>query len=470
MTTSVPFDLPPDEPPAAANGTPELEKSERTRVPPKGGGRGGQQETKREVPTAGAPKPPNKTVVDFAQENWSNPDAWPKNGDALWPLIIGHLAKEGVGPDGVVVHVSRRPIGLMNPEKDVVKLGTIRGDSIAPYGGMSASEAQFFYILNTFHCIPAPGCGKAHYDLDYRYAVNGAPIRTGTLELDSYTTLRAIAQRTEEIGAEIGKAAQAEASGQPAGRPPPIMSLPGQPSYFASPAQVPAGMSPEGYMELGHLRAMKEEFERARAEGRAPREVPMPGSPSSDAAIAWEREKAQMQLAAEKDKKELELRIKEMEMKQAADAAARERDALLNRLASLEARINSPGESDEAKMLKHLIALGVLQVGPDGKPVPVGAGASYTPPGPHTEIVERDEPEKKEPTWIDKVIGVAGGILEGAVKNPEGPLTALATFTKGSQAGQMFEGLAAAAAAGKAAVNMNRVSPPSGGGGFKSNA
>ncbi|MHB8332703.1 MAG: hypothetical protein ACYDEA_10990, partial [Candidatus Dormibacteria bacterium] len=89
---------------------------------------------------------------------------------------------------------------------------------------------------------------------------------------------------------------------------------------------------------------------------------------------------------------------------------------------------------------------------------------------PTTEIVEQEKEEKKEPTWLDKVIGVAGGILEGAVKNPEGPLTALATFTKGSQAGQMFEGLAAAAAAGKAAVNMNRSVPPSGGGGFKSNA
>jgi hypothetical protein len=267
-------------------------------------------------------------------------------------------------------------------------------------------------------------------------------------------------------------------------------------------------MSPEMAIEWGKMQAREEM--RAELENRPVREVPPPtGVPSNDAAIAWEREKAQMQLAAEKDKKELELRIRDMEMKQAADAAARERDALLNRLASLEARINSPGESDEAKMLKHLIALGVLQVGPDGKPVPVGAGASYTPPGkaqtpeqqlleaarviaegqkaseqtretlrktfnlenPTTEIVERDEPEKKEPTWIDKVIGVAGGILEGAVKNPEGPLTALATFTKGSQAGQMFEGLAQAAAAGKAAVNASRVSsPPSGGGGFKSSA
>ena len=90
---------------------------------------------------------------------------------------------------------------------------------------------------------------------------------------------------------------------------------------------------------------------------------------------------------------------------------------------------------------------------------------------PSTEIVKEEPEAKKEPTWFDKVLAVGGGILEGAVKNPEGPLTALAQFTKGSQAGAMFEGLASAAAAGKAAVNASRVTQPSsGGGGFKSSA
>lgn len=509
---SVPFDLPPDDPPPAANGSvaPDLEKSERERSAPKGKDkRGGMQETRREVHINGAPKPPPKDMVDMAREDWSNPDAWPTNADTLWPLIIAHLAKDGVGPEQVIVYVYRMNVGQFVADKDKVKIGTIKGDSIKPYGGMSASEAQFYYLLNTFHCVPAPnGCGKSHYELEYRY-VNGRPIKTGYLDLDSYGTLRAIADRATEIGGEINKAMQSEASGQP-GKPPPIMPMPGQPSYFSNPGAVPGGMSPEGYMELGHLRAMKEEFDRARAEGRAPRDIPnMMGAPGNDAAIAWEREKAQLKLDAEKGKQELELKIRDMEMKAAADAAARDREALLNRLASLEARLNSPGESDEAKMLKHLIALGVVKVGPDGKPL-VGAAAAHEPPpplgpsvddmlkdpvqfakfekarteyreqvrrvhgfaDPSTEIVEREEKEiKKEPTWIDKVLAVGGGILEGAVKNPEGPLTALATFTKGSQAGQMFEGLASAAAAGKAAVNASRVnSPPSGGGGFKSSA
>jgi hypothetical protein len=510
QSSALPFELPPDDPPPADVAEERQEKSARRRSPPTGDDkRGGMQETKREVSTNGAPKPPNKTVIDQANENTKNPDAWPTNADALWPLVLGHLAESGVGPDQVVVHVSRSALGQFVAEKDRVKIGVIRGDSIKPYGGMSASEAQFFYLLNTYHCIPAPGFGKARYELEYRYA-DGTRIKTGYLELDSYATLKAIAERTSEIGAEITKAAASEASGQPA-RPPPIMPLPGQPQqhhYVPSPAQM-GSMPTEMAMEWG---VMKErERVRAAQENRPVQEVPPPTSmPNNEAAIAWEREKAAMQLAAQTATNALELKIKEMEMKQAAADAAREKAALLDRLAALEHRMSHPAESEEGKMLKQLIAFGVVQVGPDGKPVPVGAGASYVPPGkastpeqqlmeaarviaegqkagettrevlrktfgfenPSTEIVKEEEEKKPEPTWFDKVIAVGGGILEGAVKNPEGPLTALAHFTKGSQAGEMFAGLASAAAAGKAAVSASRVnSPPSsGGGGFKSSA
>ena len=150
------FDLPIDPPPAANGAATDAEagRSDRRRAPPKDPekNRGGMQETKREVPAATVPKPPSKAVIDLANENWEeNPDAWPKNADALWPVIIKHLAKSGVGPEAVVVNVSRMAIGHMTADKDVVKLGTIRGESIKPYGGMSASESQFFYILNTFH-------------------------------------------------------------------------------------------------------------------------------------------------------------------------------------------------------------------------------------------------------------------------------------------------------------------------------
>ena len=82
----------------------------------------------------------------MAREDWSNPDAWPTNADTLWPLIIAHLAKDGVGPEQVIVYVYRMNVGQFVADKDKVKIGTIKGDSIKPYGGMSASEAQFYYL------------------------------------------------------------------------------------------------------------------------------------------------------------------------------------------------------------------------------------------------------------------------------------------------------------------------------------
>ncbi|HXB28119.1 MAG TPA: hypothetical protein VNV25_25540 [Gemmatimonadaceae bacterium] len=516
MTTSVPFDLPPDDPPAEANGASVEDDGRRKRSPPSGGGRGGQQEIRRQPPAAGAPKPPNPALVRAASEDPGDLEAWPRDAFKLWPRIIDHIGKTNppLQPEEVTISVTRAPLGpsIRGPKDDeaagYINMGEINGGAVAGFGGMTASDSLRYHLVSQFHSIgpngSTKGAGPSHYKLEFSYVRNGAPIKTGHVDLDSYSTLVMVRERGEQLAEQIRKAQEIGESGE-AGRLPPLGTLPGMPGRVAQ-THV-STMSPEMAIEWGKMQAREEM--RAEQENRPVREVPPPtGVPNNDAAIAWEREKAQMQLAAEKDKKELELRIRDMEMKQAADAAARERDALLNRLASLEARINSPGESDEAKMLKHLIALGVLQVGPDGKPVPVGAGASYTPPGkaqtpeqqlleaarviaegqkaseqtretlrktfnlenPTTEIV-KDEPEdKKEPTWFDKVIGVAGGILEGAVKNPEGPLTALATFTKGSQAGQMFEGLAQAAAAGKAAVNASRVSPPSGGAGFKSNA
>ena len=446
---SVPFDLPPDD--DLPGPAPEvLDASEKKRVPPKGGGRGGQQETKREVSTNGAPKPANKTLIDFAHENTKNPDAWPKNADALWPLILDHYAADGVGPENLDVHVYRMPLGQHVPDKDKVKIGVIRGDSIKPFGGMSASESQFFYILNTFHCIPAPGCGgDARYELEYRTTF-GTAIKTGYLELDSYVTLKAIAERTNEIGAEISRSMQAEQSGQPA-RPPPIMSMPGQAQPYAPQQPQFSGMPQEMAIEWG---VMKErERVRAEQEKRPPRDVPPPASmPDNGAAIAWEREKATMQLAAAQATNTLELKIREMEMKFASDAAARKEEALLNRLAAMEHRMNNPAESDEAKMLKQLIALGLVQVGADGKPVPVGAGASYVPPGkastPEQQLMEAArviaegqegwrtdargtaqdvqlrEPldgdrqgglrPRRRPTWFDKVLAVGGSILEEA--------------------------------------------------------
>ncbi|MHB8563242.1 MAG: SEC-C metal-binding domain-containing protein [Acidiferrobacteraceae bacterium] len=65
--------------------------------------------------------------------------------------------------------------------------------------------------------------------------------------------------------------------------------------------------------------------------------------------------------------------------------------------------------------------------------------------------------QQAEPPWLDRAIKIK---LIESVEDPEGALTALATFTKGSQAGRMFEGLAqAAAAAAKMAASNTTATP-----------
>lgn len=412
---------------------------------------------------------------------------WPTALGPLWLKILSWLPTQKVNereatPDDVGITVLRvsgggQAGGVTFPEP--IEGGEVVGDE-----SESADAALQRILTERFHLYVSDERSRATFRCKFYWRIGGrGDIKTSEpLMLPSPLDIKRSRKSTGDAGTTL------ERGGDGGGK-----------DYL------------HGRLEA-ELEALRRENEQARREGRAPKPVEQLVAPAGAQPGDWaerlrlERELAEARAKAaseEAARKAAETHAAETaELRRQLDAmkAAQEREVLERRLAEMERRISQPQASQPSEIIQVLQTLGLIQVGPDGKPIPVGAGQPYTSPGitpedqilnaakvmadaraaeektretlrraygfqdPKTEIVQAEAEEKEEPGFLDKYVMP---VVKGIVSHPEGPLTALAHIANGSPLGEMAKGAAAAVSAGRAAVNASKSQAPGVSGGVK---
>ncbi len=363
------------------------------------------------TPPRGEPKPPPERVVKVLaapDEDQDDPDAWPTDALALWETLLRWLGRQvpPIPADRVSITVSRKLLGPVSLPP--VTFQAIKGAAVTAHPPYSASEQLQRYLVTTYHSIGGAGrregCGHAEYTLGFYWVHTGKTIKVGHVQFDSYAVMCAIQERANAFEEQLeGERQQAEAVGPaPAGASPyPARRLVAPAGYpapgYGPPAYAPAAHAagdPDLHRRLGYLEAVKEEFDRASAEGRAPREI----APQSVGAVA----PAPMTTAAEDDAR----------MARVATAAVQ---------AALAAAGIRPQTEEErmAKMMaaqSEIITKNVLAVlGPLPSPGAVGAGAAAPVGTPNVqqtvanikELLDQFKTIEEAKTSFRDLIGVA---------------------------------------------------------------
>lgn len=490
MTNAAPFDLPEDDPPVPENGIlqerPEQEEHKRKYQRRATAAEGGKRN-----PPLPAEAPPRSfeesNAAKYPSKEPSEKDVWPTKVGPLWLKILDWLPTQKIGeetatPEDVLIGLDRVSGG---GQTGGAELEPIDGAAAAGDENESGDRALMRIVTDSYHIPVSDKRSRATFRAKFywRRGGKGTIKQSESFTLDSPENLQKMRLARSQDGGEV-------------------QTLGPLPTAMANGAPLPPGLPPEILMELGELRA------KVHGKPQVPAVIAAP--PPVNVESQLEVARLQAQLQAEKDKAaEREKHQREMEalQQQVRDLqAAKDREAQEARFKALEARLNAPPAQDAdarlaAVMLQQLQALGLVQVGPDGKPQPVGAGTPYQAPAvppaqqvlaaaqvlasqqkegenaretlrkafgfadPRTEIVEAPE-EKPEPSFWEKHVAP---IAKGIMAHPEGPLAALAFIADGSPLGGMAKQAADAIGAGRAAVSAAKPTgpaPTSGGAGW----
>ena len=270
----------PEDPPSPRPTDPSQLTEEQLRdlQPPKKRGRPRKKTT--EPRPLGTPPliPPSVTAASTQDEDSDDPREWPADALLAWPILLRWLAKHGMGAEAVYAIVSRK---LIDPRFQSVptRFGQVKGTSVVAVGSYSAAEVLHRYLVDVFHSVGGAGggagCPAADYTVEWHWSSgrsNG--LKTTHITLDAYQVL--IAQREQAAAFEASADAWRSGAGEGVLTRAPVVGFgrPAAPHAPHAPAQAGDGALRE---RLGYLERVKEETDRAIAEGRAPREVPAVG-------------------------------------------------------------------------------------------------------------------------------------------------------------------------------------------------
>ena len=431
------------------------------------------------------------------QESMSdNPKDWTDDPFAVWSIMCGGwLGKQGLDPSAIGISVSRRLSGGPIAGEEL-KLSQIKGSDIAPYGPWTASEVLERHLLDVYHAVGGQGgrqgCGPARYTLAFYWSNRGGTIKTTHIDFDSYFVMKEQRDRTDQARAHKRGAEEVQSFQQPppfAGpggptgtMPMPVRVGPAAPPAVAAPVQGASGPDQSLYVELGYLRAIKEENERARAENRAPREIAEPVavapaaqgmSPAEVARIAGEAAAVAVReaLAAAGIRPKTEAdRLEEL--------LARNQEATLKNIQALygpppatgagaaAAAVPPPTAPAAATTVASTVEA-LKQLMAEFKTVKEAEGTFREMLGVEPEDrSEAIEPkvihveDKPKPDFLDRAIGFFKSLPPGAMAQT---MAAAGVIFEGSPAGQLLQKAAAAAQAAQTAGSV--VNPRGGWGG-----
>lgn len=386
--------------------------------------------------------------------------ACPKPFEEAWEWCLEHCGEQDWQPRDLLITIINTRGG--DKGEPVYMTPKIHGDQILgdPSNSYSAGEAATDWVIDYFHQDPGT---PATYKARIFGPSNAFVVETEPFKLESYATIdarrRALKARADKDGGTGGPFAPAfeparRFAGQQPALPPPV-------------APLPAGTAvtdPEWYLRMGRLEAQNEEFRRAQAEGRAPREIAPPAAPSlspadiqkqiADAVAAAVGQAVPAVLAA------AGIRPKSDEEK-LAEMFARNNAAMLEAVKSMlpQQAAPSPGEPPKAaeKAASTLDAIKSLfaEMNDFEKArVEMRKAMGVEDAAPRSEIVV-EEPEDK-PAAEDGFFGkMLKDVVQGIVKSPEGVLAGVAAIAKGSPLGQIAETAGTAMTAAKAAARAS---------------
>jgi hypothetical protein len=417
-------------------------------------------------PLGAAPPVPEKVVLQGAPDEESDdPRQWPSEALQVWPILLRWLGKRGLGPEAVGCTVSRKLVGPM--VSDETKFQPLKGTSVRPYGSYSASEVLQRRLIDVYHAVGpeggSQGCGPANYTLAWYWLGQGGTIKTSHTQLDSYQVLIEQRHRGEEADRASGLGQQSNFS-----PPPPFTSSPEQ--RYAEPqrqaAQTATATAPTDFAvaaEIGYLRRIKEESDRAAAEGRAPRPI----EPTGAVAVSREDEDARIARAVTaalaaagiKPKSDMD-RMAEL-MQQNNDALMKNIIALYGDPASKVGAAGNPTPTQAADTVQDTVA-GLKKLLQEFKTLREAEGI-------FKEALGADEDEPVTPTAItveqkpkgamEQVSAFFKGLPPGAIAQT---MAVAGAFLEGSPVGEIVKKAAAAAqAAGAVSVAAEKARGPS---------
>lgn len=448
-------------------------------------------------PDAGGPVPGGfRLRVPPPDEVSDDPKDWPADPYAVWEIMCGGwLQKQGRGPEAIGASVSRR---VMDSRGEELKLPLLKGTDIAPYGPWSPGEMLDRQLLDVYHAMGGQGgragCGPARYTIAFYWMGKGGTIKTTHVELDSYFVMKEQRERADQARAHRRGAEEAGAFAPPppfvsagAGGSPSFGGGAGGQSAWARPAGVAQSASPAApaasaapaatstvdasvYQRLGYLEAVKEEADRARLEGRAPREVadapagPAPGTlTAADVArIAGEALRAGLAEAGIRPKTEVD-RLEEM--------MARNNELMLKNITALygpppsvgagaaAAQPPPPSAAPAAASTVASTVEALKQLMNEFKTVKEAEGTFREMLGVEerepSEAIEPRGPifveDKPKPGFFERAIDFFKGLPPGSIAQT---MAAAGVMLEGSPAGQLLQKAAAAAQAAQGAKGV----------------
>jgi hypothetical protein len=430
------------------------------------------------VPAAPAPAPETPEPIspslrsrepETDEQKQARLSSWrkscPKPFEEAWEWCLEHCGEQDWQPRDLIVAIINTRGG--DKGEPVYMTPKIHGDQILgdPSNSYSAGEAATDWVIDYFHQDPGT---PATYKARIFGPSNAFIVETEPFKLESYATIdarrRALKARADKEG---GTGGRLQSPYEPPARPW-ALATPG----FAPPAtatvSVPAGTPPEMaalYQELGYLRAVREEADRAKAEGRAPRDVSAPVVvPAAAPAIDIEKRIAEAVAAAVGQAVPAVLAAAgirpKSEEEKLAEMFARNNQAMLEAVRAMipQAAPATPGEPPKAaeKAASTLDAIKSLfaEMNDFEKArVEMRKAMGVEDPAPRTEIVvEADEEKKEDDGFWGKMIK---DTVQSVVKSPEGVLAGVAAIAKGSPLGQIAETASVAMTAAKAAARAS---------------